>query len=107
MNELISKARVPTANRATGFGAAVVKEKAGKEWLRLSAGGGTQSICRNENRTFRRKCCKCQGPHAVRDRKADMTYYCCGKLGHVARSCDQRDEGRRVTTAPVTAPTIQ
>ena len=31
MNELISKGRVLTANRATGFGAVVVKEKVGEE----------------------------------------------------------------------------
>ena len=49
MDELISKARILMVNRATGSGTAVAKKKAGEEWLRPSAGGGTQSCCRSEN----------------------------------------------------------
>ena len=49
MDELISKVRVLTANRATILGAAVVKENAGEEWLHPSAGGGMKSSCRREN----------------------------------------------------------
>ena len=105
MDELISKARVLTANRATG--AVVVKEKVGEEWLRPSTSGGMQSRCRSENRTFRGKCFKCQGANMVRDYKADVTCYRCGKREHVVHYCDQENEGRRVTTAPVTVPTIQ
>ena len=41
VDKLMSQARVLTVNQATDFGAAVVKEKAGVEWLRPSAGGGT------------------------------------------------------------------
>ena len=43
----------------------------------------------------------------VRDCKADVTCYRCGKTGHVVRYCDQGNEGKRVTTAPVAASTIQ
>ena len=107
MDELINKARVLTANRTTGFGAAVVKENAGKEWLYPSMGSGTRSNCRNESRTFREKCFKCQGLHMVRDCKADVTCYRCGKRGHVAHFYGQGNEGSKVTTAPVAAPTIQ
>ena len=102
MDKLISKAWI-----LTGFGAAVVKEKAGEEWLRPSTDGGTQSSRRSENRTFRGKCFKCQGPHMVRDCKADVTHDRCGKVGHVARYCDPRNERRRFTTAQVAAPAIQ
>ena len=98
MDEIISKARVLTTNRATGFEAAVIKEKVGEEWLRPSAGGRTPSSRKSENRTFRGKCFKCQGPHMVRDCKADVTCYRCRKLGYVARYCDQGNEGGRVTT---------
>ena len=85
----------------------VVKEKAGEEWLCPSASGGTESSCRSENRSFSGKYFKCQGANIVRDYKADVTCYRWGKWGHVAHYCDQGNEGGRVTTAPVAAPTIQ
>ena len=107
MDKLISKARVLTANRATGFEAVGVKKKVGEEWLCLFAGGGMQSNCRSENRTFRRKCFECQGLYMIRNCKADVIYYHCGKGGHVACYCEQANEGRRVTTVLVAAPTIQ
>ena len=53
MDKLISKVQVLSVNQATGFWGAAVKEKAVEEWLRQSAGRGTQSSCRSENRTFR------------------------------------------------------
>ena len=43
----------------------------------------------------------------VRDCKVDVTCNHYGKLGYVARYCDQGNEGRRITTAPVAALTIQ
>ena len=49
MDELISKARVLIANRATGFGAAVVKQKTGDAWLHPFVDNGMQSSCRSEN----------------------------------------------------------
>ena len=43
----------------------------------------------------------------IRDCKAGVTCYHCGKVGHVGRYCYHGNEGRRVTTAPVAVPTIQ
>ena len=83
IDELISKVQVLTVNRATGFGAVAVKEKAGEEWQCPFGGSGMQSSCRSKKKAFRGKCFKCQSPLLVRDRKADMTYYCCGKVGYV------------------------
>ena len=99
---------------ARGAGAVEIKDAAavaaggpGGAYRRARGGGGVASMGRREEpRTFRGQCYRCDGPDMVRDCKEPrppIVCFRCNKEGHISTYC-QQGNGKGETAAPAVMP---
>lgn len=76
MSSIIARARILTAKRHKSV-AAVVKPS------------DNQASGERDDKSFKGRCFKCNGPHMARFCKEKVVCFRCNKPGHVVRDCDQ------------------
>lgn len=87
MSDIIARARILTANVGTNY-IAVVKHE------RYDQGPRNETVA-GKSSSFRDKCFKCDGPRMGRNRTRRTTINCfkCGRVGHIARYCNNNNSG--------------